>query len=683
MKKIPTLLACAAGLACCVPSALGQVTVLNNPSFEEGRATNPALPRFWRPFNTAIRRFDGDGLTPTFTARTGVAAMELPSGFDFSGFDTNTFNTPLALWNDPAYTLGCGPFTFCAWYMSPVGLGIEGANAGVKLEFRRPNTSVYDRFEFLPLNGQTYADGTWKELCLTVTQADWDYIFNYYNTGNAFPEPPNSVSLLPMRFGSGTGGTGTIFWDDASFTYLNDPNTSPDLKIWDDKNVSAFARRIGGITEPNIPVTLTQQTPSGTKSYRVGAGCTTNSTYNVIEINDVVPNTGSTPTTFADIVANGYVRPVVQKVDGTTTNFGTSVVSQPGVRFNGAAIDTVPDMTGAVLNATWVLQNPFPDGPAQRANPFSVTGTGSYGGVASVTSTRNYPDPAIGLSTMTVAVTWTATQTFTLPAGRGNDAFRLFWLSSMLSSHASGQYDANYVSVNDPTNNTRTLRIPDSPRGVYLYPAPQPLAVGGNFTLFKDTAATWNPGSPSISVKLLSVSGAPGALGVQGFLATSTDPNDDSLNVWLEWVGAPATVTAGTAITATFEVTATPATPKGDANHDGTITCADVTALNAIYNQNSSSPTFNAYVDMNNDGVINLADHTALNALAGGGCTPPPASCLGDFNNDNQVNTGDLTQLLSRFGQNVTPGSTGDMNNDGVVNTSDLVAFLARFGLPC
>ncbi len=682
-----------AGL-CWIPSALGQYTCaqfpspqpvppncVSNQSFEEGRATNPALPRSWRPFNTAVRRFVGDGGT-AFTPRTGIACMELPSGSDFSGLDTNVFDATAGLWRDPAYTLGCGPATFCAWYMSPVGQGIEGAAAGLKLEFRRPNTSVYDRFEFLPLSGQGYADGTWKQLCISVTQADWDYIFNYYNNGNPYPELPNSVSLLPMRFGGGTGGTGTIFWDDATYQQFNNPNDNSDVELWDDFNVRAVARRIPGVVENPIPVTVAQVTPSGPKSYRAGNGCSPNSTYNGIEIFDVVNGTGGFPLTFTDIIANGYVRPLVQRPDGTTNAFGTSVVTQPGFRPNGAPIDIVPDMTAATLNATWVVPVP-PGGPAVRADPFGVQTTGSYSGVASLSSMRLYPDPTVGQSTkVTMMFTWTASQTFTLPTGRGNDAFRLAWLSSMLSSQAAGTYDANYIGITTGST-TQTLRIPDSPRNVYLFPTPRTVNVGDSVTLFKDTAATWNPGSSSINLKLIALSGAAGPIGVQGYLAPSTDPNDDSLNVWFEWVGAPATVNAGTAITATFEITATPATAKGDGNHDGSITCADVDILNAIFTSTTASANFNAYVDMNNDGVINLADHTALNALAGGNCAPPPASCVGDFNGDNAVNTADLTFFLGRFGQNVTPGSPGDINGDGSINTQDLTTFLGRFGLPC
>jgi hypothetical protein len=63
----------------------------------------------------------------------------------------------------------------------------------------------------------------------------------------------------------------------------------------------------------------------------------------------------------------------------------------------------------------------------------------------------------------------------------------------------------------------------------------------------------------------------------------------------------------------------------------------------------------------------------------------PTAACP-DFNGDGAVNTIDLTRFLSRFGQNVPPGtpeSNVDLNGDGVVNVVDLTTFLGRFGQTC
>ena len=670
--------------------SFGQVATLIDPGFEIGRTSDPSIPKYWQTYNGAVRRFTGDGILPaSVVPHGGTAVLELPPGNDFCGASTNVFNGATGFYYDPQYAYGCGPATFQAYYLIPTNKPITKQAAGMKMEFRRCNTSIYDHFEALDIQGVQFATGLWTAKSITVTQADWDYLFNYYNTGNPWPDAPEcpgtvgpiSVSLLPERFGIDTTDTGTIYWDDVSFVQDTTATDSPDIKMWDDKNVTAYAKRNAGVVEPNIPVYLHEINPSRNFTSRIGAGCSPLSTYNIIEISDAVTGTGGFPLTFADIVANGYVRVAVQKADGTSTPFGTSIVTDPAYRANGGALGTVPTMTGATLNATWVPQVPFPGGPAQRANPFTVTNTGTFP-TGTITCTKSYPDPVVGASEVDITYTWTATSSFTLPTGRGNDAFRLVWLSSMLANLASGQYDGNYLSVTDPSNNTRTIRLADSPRGAYLYASPQPIAVGGSFTLYKDTSATWNAGSPSMTVQLVSITGATG-LGVQGYLDTSTNPNNDSLSVWLEWTGAPATVNSGTVISATFKVFATAETAKGDANHDGVINCADVDALLAIYNKSSSFAGFNAYVDMNNDGVINLADYNALVAITGPGCSPAPSSCPGDVNGDSIVNTLDPRSLLSLFGVSVSPATQGDLNGDGIVNTVDLGQLLSHFGVPC
>jgi len=52
------------------------------------------------------------------------------------------------------------------------------------------------------------------------------------------------------------------------------------------------------------------------------------------------------------------------------------------------------------------------------------------------------------------------------------------------------------------------------------------------------------------------VSGAGGRIGLQGWLAATSQPSDDSLTVWPEWLDAPATVPDGTVIEAAFRATA-------------------------------------------------------------------------------------------------------------------------------
>ncbi len=80
--------------------------------------------------------------------------------------------------------------------------------------------------------------------------------------------------------------------------------------------------------------------------------------------------------------------------------------------------------------------------------------------------------------------------------------------------------------------------------------------MGTWFELVKGRNSTWNPDSPTIPSR--SETATVSRLGVQGFLTSSSDPNDDSLSVGLEWLDAPDVVPSGTRTRSTFEVIATP-----------------------------------------------------------------------------------------------------------------------------
>jgi len=175
-----------------------------NPSFEIPNAANPALPEGWGAFNTARYRTVGDGLGPILV-RTGNSSIELASGADFVGFTTNVFNPATLVYFDPPYTYHGGTATVSGYYAIPADQPLTGANAGLKLEFRRDNSSIYQAFEALTINGHT--NGQWVFFSLTVLDTQID---------PNFPPYPTSVSVLPMRFGA-VSSTGTIFWDDISF----------------------------------------------------------------------------------------------------------------------------------------------------------------------------------------------------------------------------------------------------------------------------------------------------------------------------------------------------------------------------------------------------------------------------------------------------------------------------------
>ena len=422
-------------------------------------------------------------------------------------------------------------------------------------------------------------------------------------------------------------------------------------KCFDDGEVALVAIPDGGVLEPAIPLFL-----HGVRVDNPDTGGP--DFYTILDFYDRVPGTGSYPLTAADIIANGFIRPLVQRADGTTSAIGTSIVTGPSFRETGHPLDLIPDMLSAEITAGQ------PDGEDRIA----VTAHGLYADRASLTCQRRWPDPAIGRTETVVEYEWEAAGSIPLPGdstGRGFDAFRLIMFSSMLSSLQTLEYDARFIEVVDPQGRRRTLELRDNPRPRYLFPSPRPVAVGGAFALLKDNRSVWNPGSPSIEIVIESVSVPVGQLGVQGYLAASTDHNDDSLSVWLEWVDAPAVVPAGTRIGARFRIIATPATDPGDLDHDGAFTTADGAMLYTRLGAVEADPDFDAYADINRDRAVTDADYGALAALLGA----DPA----DLNRDGAVNTIDVLVYLTLF---ASGDPSADLNGDGLVNTIDVLSYL-------
>lgn len=424
------------------------------------------------------------------------------------------------------------------------------------------------------------------------------------------------------------------------------------VTFFDDGQLALLALTNAGVQEPSVPL------------FRDGVRVNDPGTpgvdlFDIVNFFDRVPGTQSFPLTFADIIANGYIRPLVQRSDGTTGAIGTSVVSGPAFRPAGSSLQIVPGISRVDVEI----------GGKSRV---VIQGTGAFGARATLVSRRGYPDPVVGRSEVRIDYTWTALQDITMPSaaqGRGNDCFRLVMFSSMLADLEGGLYDANYLAVTDPQGRRRTIALDESARNQHLFPSPRPTAVGRSFALLKDNAATWNPGSPSIEVIIDGVTGSPslvGQLGVQGWRLDSANPNDDSLSVWLEWMDVPAVATAGTTLSVSLRVVATPSTDPGDLDHDGEIDCADAAILEGLLGLVESSPEFDAYADLDGNGVINGADRTLLIERL----TELP----GDWNGSGGVNSQDLFDFLQDFFS-----GAADFNEDGFTNSQDFFDFLGAF----
>lgn len=423
--------------------------------------------------------------------------------------------------------------------------------------------------------------------------------------------------------------------------------------IYDNGELALIARTNPGVQEPSIPIYL-----NGVRVNDPSTGGM--DSFDLIDFFDRVPGTSSFPLSMADIVANGFIRPLVQRTDGTTSAIGTSIVTGPSFRPQFEPLDLIPDMVRADVTT----------GGSERVR---VLGTGQYGGRATFVCERAYPDPIVGQTVVDIEYTWTASQAITLPSaanGRGNDAFRFIMFSSMLASTPLGQYDARYIAVTDPLGRRRTLEVSDEIRNGYLFPMPRPIAAGRSFALLKDNAATWNPGSPSIEVQIISIAGAPGPIGVQGYRADTTDPNDDSLSVWLEWIDAPATIAAGTTIVARFRVIATPATDPGDVNHDGRRDCADVALMDTQIGRTPIDALFSAYADLDRDGVVTEADRALLRQSLD--------VVTSDYNDSGATDSQDFFDFLNDFFI-----GTADFNNSGATDSQDLFDYVSAFFLGC
>jgi len=237
------LILAACSLALVQPAAANDdAQLLYNASFEDPNPSNMDLPDGWGVFNTARYRYDGDGISPAAPYRTGTACIEFPSGTDFSGFTTDVFNPSTLTFFNPDYVWQGGDVTITGWYYIPADSPLDGANSGIKLEFRRDNSSIATAFEVLNITGDT--DDQWVEFSFTVTDQQ------IMDAAGDFPPFATSVTVLPLRFGDVTS-TGTIFWDDLCLTQGAMPDCPADVNGDGMATPADFTAWLGCFNDPN------------------------------------------------------------------------------------------------------------------------------------------------------------------------------------------------------------------------------------------------------------------------------------------------------------------------------------------------------------------------------------------------------------------------------------------------
>ena len=332
--------------------------------------------------------------------------------------------------------------------------------------------------------------------------------------------------------------------------------------------------------------------------------------HKVIEAFDQVPGTGSFPLVFVDLHANTFLRNTYQKPGGSGGALGTSVVGSASFR-TGAGLQFIPTVTRGDVTTNGFFGRYHSDID------------GSFGSQASINTLRDFPDPVIGKTTVGLSVDFTADQNINLAGGAftGNDRFRMMTVSSMFSS--STVYDADMLRYEDTNGDIQTLQLTTTTaRNTHLFTAPD--EVGGWIELIKSPGSTWFSDSPTIRIDLTNKGGL--RLGVQGFLAGTTNPNDDSLSVWLEWLDAPNTITSGTSLGIDVDVVATadPEIPviAGDLNADGFVGIDDLNTVLGNWNQSVLRGFYTAG-DPSADGFVGIDDlNTVLSNWNAG--TPPP-----------------------------------------------------------
>jgi hypothetical protein len=246
---------------------------------------------------------------------------------------------------------------------------------------------------------------------------------------------------------------------------------------------------------------------------------------------------------FADLVAKGSLRLTYAKRNGRAGRLGTTVSASPAFR-TGEGLDPVPEVSRVTVYAKGARED------------YRSKITAAFPRVASVQLFHGLDGVQVGRTRFEVEARFTTLAQIALSRSEeviANDRFRVLTLTSMFADKE--RFDADAIRYQALGGEVVTLPLRNTtPRDAYLLTRAAP--VGSWIELVKGRGSRWNPDGPTIRVEIKNAAGL--QLGVQGFLDESTDPREDSLTVWLEWIAAPDNVPAGTDRSLEFEIVASP-----------------------------------------------------------------------------------------------------------------------------
>ena len=244
---------------------------------------------------------------------------------------------------------------------------------------------------------------------------------------------------------------------------------------------------------------------------------------------------GDWPESFVDQGNGSYIR-----VSNNGVGYGTSVVGCPSFK------------TLAKFHFI-----PTPQRIEIAGNPdwFRIEADGVYEErdlqAAKVSSVRTWHRPPEGRGDVKVDLSTTFDIQERMPLSTatnevGKDLFRWYMLSSMYVNDST--YDSNLLCFEDAEGNTQEISISKTyevnsgkRRDGLLFEKPIPL--GSWLELVKTTGSTWLPRSPSMRYDIRDTYGM--RIGVQGWWSGSDNPDDDNLNIWLEWIDVPKVLEPG------------------------------------------------------------------------------------------------------------------------------------------